>query len=78
VAEPQRSILEMWCIYDHPADYPNHYVLRRWLVGGGKLVPDEKCQLARTIGEARKLVPTGLYCLGRLPGDDRCIAETWV
>lgn len=67
--------LPMWTIYDHPSDYPRHYVVRATIVG--RSVPSERVQLADTLEEARALVPDGLFCLARSPGDDPVIVETW-
>jgi hypothetical protein len=28
--------LAMWTIYDHPKDFPEHFVARKWLITGGE------------------------------------------
>jgi hypothetical protein len=48
--------LNIWTIYDHPKDYPEHFVVRRWKIETGQAVAGE-CKLADTLEEARKLVP---------------------
>ncbi len=71
--------LSHWAIYDHPKDYPNNYVVRRWQLGiHGGPVPDQECSLAGSLDEARKLIPVGLVRIPPLPGEDPVIVETWV
>lgn len=68
--------LPMWTIYDHPADYPRHFVVRSYLVGregeGGSRV-----HLADSLEEARAFVPPGLFCMERSPEDEPQVVETW-
>lgn len=70
--------LQMWIIYDHPADYPDGWVVRRRVVKAGSDVPDKDAQYAPTLEEARKLLPQRLTNIGRQPGDDPVIAEVWI
>ena len=67
------EVFVAWCIYDHPKDYPNHFVLRRWEWE----TPDMECQLFDTLEAARAAVPPGLVCMTH-PNDDPAIAETWI
>lgn len=72
-------MFEIWTVYADPADYPGKYVVRRWTVRrDGSCVADQDCQVSDSLAVARDCVPKGLHCLGRLPDDDRAIAETWV
>jgi hypothetical protein len=66
--------VNMWVIYSRPLDYPDHYVVRRWRDN----VPDQLCQLAETLDEARQYVPDGLVQIPAADGDDPCIAEVWL
>jgi hypothetical protein len=72
--------LSMWTIYDHPLDYPNGYIARRWKVGGPgpDPIPTSDTFAAATLDGVRALLPPGLTRLGRLPDDDPTIVETWV
>lgn len=71
------GMLPMWTIYDHPSDYPLHFVVRSYLVNrGGE--HDSHIALAETLEEARGLIPSGQTCLGRQPGDEPQIVETWI
>ena len=49
--------LEMFVVYDHPKDYPGHFVVRRW--SGDR--PTEDFAIADTIEKARAEVPMGLH-----------------
>jgi len=69
--------LPMWTIYDHPVDYPRHFAIRAAIVSLVETMPSDRVQLADTLEEARKLVPPGLFCQPRSPGDDPVIVETW-
>jgi hypothetical protein len=65
--------MEIWTIYKHPRDYPEHYVARLWLWGD----PTERVLTAETLEEIRTLIPRGLVRLNRMPDDDPAIVETW-
>jgi hypothetical protein len=73
-------ILPMWSVYDHPQDHPNHWVARRWEVGGAGTEPVATSQLfkAETLEALRQMLPPGLHCMPRAPGDDPNIVETWL
>jgi hypothetical protein len=68
--------LRQYTIYDHPRDYPDAFVVRAWEIGPGTMTPGQP-RTAPTLEAARKLIPPGLYCLGRAADDDSTIVETW-
>jgi hypothetical protein len=70
--------LVMFTIYDHPRDHPDWYVTRRLVVRSSVIYHDTQAVLSRTLEDARRAVPAGLYCLGRMPEHDPCIVESWV
>lgn len=72
--------VSLWVIYDHPSDYPGHFVVRRWEVVGGVPVPlpESQCGLAESLENARGFVPGGAVNLGRSDGDDSVIVEVWI
>ena len=74
------TIMVQYVIYRHPKDYPGQYVVRKWHIMKGQSEPeaDKECQAVDTLEAARKLVPPGMYCMGRAPGDDPIILEVWV
>lgn len=69
--------LDLFVIYDHPTDYPKHFVVRRQRIKSGQILMLE-CELAETLEEARHLVPRGLTRLNRSYGDDEKIMEVWI
>lgn len=71
-------LLEMFCIYENPADHPGMFVVRRTVVVAAGPKPDDDCQVAPTLEAARLLVPVGLVRHGRLEDDERRLAEVWL
>ena len=71
-------VLSQWVIYDHPKDYPKHYVVRRWDIGRFGVMPDQKAILANSLSEARANLPPGLYRMARYQDDDPAILEVWM
>jgi len=64
-------------IYDHPRDYPDKFVVRACYVKG--LARSwGGCLLADTLEEARAMIPAGMSCFPRSPGDDPVIVECWM
>ena len=70
--------MEQWTVYERPLDYPDGYVARRWVIGSGGAVPTNDMFVADTLDELRALLPPGLFCLLRQPGDDPKIVEVWI
>ena len=70
--------LPMWVIYDHPTDHPDGYIARAWY----SLPEPEPMLLTFKTAELetlRQMMREGAYtCLGREPGDDSKIVETWL
>jgi hypothetical protein len=73
-----RLEMSQWVIYDHPRDFPDKYVMRRWGVQAGQAVATDEMVLADTLEEIRRRVPPGLYRLERFKDDDPCIVEVWL
>ena len=73
------QVMYVWQIFEHPADYPDQYVVRRFAVTPGAAVPDtEPWCVTTTLRRARASTPRGLYRLGRSPEDEPQILETWI
>jgi len=70
--------VKQWVICDHPRDYPDQFVLRRWDIIGSIPVPTDEIFLAKTLPEIRAKIPRGFYRLERFEDDDPCILEVWV
>lgn len=70
--------LVMWTVYEKPRDFPRSYVARKWLVqGGGNFGPTPEHIVSPSLDVLRMLLPAGLTCVPRTPGDDPCIVEVW-
>jgi hypothetical protein len=71
--------LHMWTVYDHPRDYPDHYVARRFEVRGGVAAATNEAYLAHQLYPLREaMLSMGLTALPRMENDDPCIIETWL
>lgn len=73
-----REHFPMIIVYDHPRDYPDHYVGRLWLS-----LPDPKpvnfVVRSRNIEDLREVMESaGLMKLMPQAGDDPIILETWL
>ena len=70
--------ITMWCIYDHPSDHPNHFVVREWKVEGGiNIIPDDAA-LFDTLEAARASLPAGVTRFNAMVEDDPVIVEVWM
>jgi len=69
-----------FAIYDHPLDYPEGFVVRRWWIFRGQTEPvaDIVPRFAQSLQEARAWIPVGLTRMPRMHGDDLSICETWI
>jgi hypothetical protein len=71
--------LPMWVVYDHPSDYPEHYVARQHIVGIDGEEPTDRMMASFTLDSIRtELADLGLICVTRSEGDDPVIVETWL
>jgi len=70
--------MDLYTIYDHPKDYPDKIVVRRWFIGRGKTEDKGVWCLAKTLEEARESLPEGLVNISRYSEDDYGIIESWV
>ena len=75
----ERDALAIWTVYAGPADYPDHFVARKFLVGRhNQAIATQDMFVADSIDEVRALLPPGLVCFVRAPSDDLCIVESWL
>lgn len=72
--------LEIYVVYDRPADFPDEYVVRRWITKEGKSVPDQfVCARSKSLDIIHGLMQRdGLVFLTRDPSDDKCIVGTYL
>jgi hypothetical protein len=69
-----RDGLNIWTVYDHPLDYPNSFVARRWAMN----VPTADVIVSPSLDRVRASLPPGLYRMNRNPNDDPKIVEVWI
>jgi hypothetical protein len=66
----------MWVVYEHPADFPEDYVARRWVNG----VATETCLRDPSLGKLRVLLCwnyPNLRYFPRHPNDEPQVKEMW-
>lgn len=73
--------LVMWTIYDHPADFPDHFVVRPHLINrrDGPVAACCGC-LCDSLEQAREVASDDgwRHQIPRSPEDDPVIVETWL
>lgn len=74
IREAQKSGLPAYCIYEHPLDYPDKYVVRVWR---NNIACDGPFAITDTLEQARATVPRGLIAV-RTSDDDTAIVETYI
>jgi hypothetical protein len=72
------KLLNIWTIFDHPIDYPDHYVARLFIVGNGNHKATASVILCNDLDELRGKLPPNLIRLPRDNNDDRNIIESWL
>jgi hypothetical protein len=71
--------LVMWVVYDHPTDFPNTFVARRFSITARGAVPSDDVIVSPDLDGIRLvLAADGLTSLSRSDGDDPIIVETWL
>lgn len=69
----------MWVVYDHPSDFPGHYVARQHIIGIAGQQPTGRAMCSLTLEPIRAALSNlGLVCLARSEQDDPVIVETWL
>lgn len=69
----------MWVLYDHPKDFPDKYVARKWHVQNGRGTPTDEIITDDELDELReKMQRKCLTKIQRNTIDDPVIIETWM
>jgi hypothetical protein len=68
--------LLIWTIYER--DYPDWFVARPHIIRPKTAGPLPMHLMAADLETLRAMLPDGLTCLARSPGDDPTIIEVWV
>ena len=66
--------LTLWVVYEHPKDFPDEFVARRFV--GDSATSD--VLRAPTLAKLRAQLPPDLIYLPRDPSDDPVIVESWI
>jgi hypothetical protein len=69
------TVGEFYAIYDNPKDYPDKFVVRRWVGEKPDQVP---LAVVDDLQAARLAVPSGHICVSRSTTDDPVIVECWL
>lgn len=75
--DPMSDPVKMWTLYSSPDDYPGLFVVREFLVEDGRPSPGRVLAITKNINIARASIRPDAVCVGRDPGDDLAIVETW-
>lgn len=74
--------LDIWTIYDHPKDFPDAFIARRFEVRstteGGPQATADVIVSGNLKDIRREMRNRGLVCLTRQDEDDSAIIETWL
>lgn len=77
--EEAENYLAIWTVYDGPLDYPDLFVVRKWLINGQPEPVDSGVVVTgHTLQEVRDQLPPGLHRMPRAPEDDVNIVESWL
>lgn len=67
--------MDIWTVYDHPKDFPNNYVARRFFLD----TPTGDIMVCATLDAIRIMLrQKGLSRLARHENDDPVIVEVWL
>lgn len=77
---PAREAHVLWTVYDHPTDYPDHYVARLWEINGrGEEVATDTVMFSDSLEWLRmQLERAGFVRIPRAELDDPKILESWI
>jgi hypothetical protein len=79
---PDPGVLAMWTVYDHPSDFPECFVARKWEIPARE-APRATAEVltAPTLTQLRELIVMDTCCLARMdrdPAADPKIVEVWL
>ena len=74
------SVLSLWTVYDHPLDYPDKFVARRFDVDKDGSKPTPSLLVSSDLDALREVLQFEMHltCMVRDPSDDPKILETWL
>lgn len=74
------QVLDMWVVYDHPTDFPDKFVARRWEIRREEH-PTDDVLTANSLEQLRLTIQREKFCSVQLPrfeNDDPVIVEAWI
>lgn len=77
----EAAVLVMWTVYDHPTDFPDVYVARRFDIVSGAALVTPQTIMAADLDVLRQRLFEEADCTDRLPrdpNDDPKILEVWL
>jgi hypothetical protein len=74
------EVVRMWVVYDHPSDYPDHFVARLHEADASGSRPTGSIVQSDDLAKLRDVLAfeMRLVCLTRDPTDDAKIMEVWL
>jgi hypothetical protein len=80
IIELRSTSLVFHCIYGpNQVEHPGRFVVRRWDCNGDEPIPDRIPErLARSLAEARGVIPDGCFRMPRDLSDDPSLIESWL
>jgi hypothetical protein len=74
------STLAIWTVYDHPLDYPDKFVARRFDVDASGPRPSASVIVASDLETLRNILAFEMHltCLSRNEEDEPQIVESWL
>ena len=73
-----RTVVEIWTIYDRPLDFPEGFIARRFEVVPGSARPTTEALTGTLANLRREMERQGRVCLPRDPGDHPNVVESWI
>lgn len=72
--------LAIWTVYDHPKDYPDKFVARRFDVSPGKVEASGSIIIMDKLKDLRDMLEFEMHlsCIARHPEDEPQIVEAWI
>jgi len=74
----EKNYLSVWTVFDHPTDYPDVFIARKWVLVSGVAVATHEAVTGPTLQSVRDQIPAGLHRFPRSPEDDVYIVESWL
>ena len=73
-----KSVLDIYVVYEHPTDYPDKFVLRKWAITPNEIHPEKTVIVEDTLEALHKHVPHNMARIERNILDEPQIIEIWL